>query len=377
MRTVRPNGFGPIVDLFAGGGGASAGLAAVFGSSPDFAIDVSESAIAVHALNHPDTRHVTADVRALRPRSLVKERPQLLWASPPCVHFSRARGGPKGAKTDLRDLSWEVVRWVDALQPRYLLLENVPEFEMWDPACAVELGRSGATFRRFTAAIEALGYSVSWRVLRACDYGAPTLRKRFFFAGSAPDVPYFRWPDPTPSASRAGDCLDLKQLGVSVFDRVRPLCENTSKRLVQGVKRFVLGDGAFVRTLGSVDWAFFLQKNYTGVVGSSLFDFVHTLTTRDHHYLVACRLSDADERFFGGARHPDAALRPAFEAVGRDGRRIVDIRTRMLTADEMFAAQGFPKEWNWRGAVSETAAKHMAGNSVCPPLAKALAEGTL
>jgi DNA (cytosine-5)-methyltransferase 1 len=171
-----------IVDNFAGGGGASLGIEWALGRSPDIAINHDREAIAMHAANHPGTRHYCEDVWKVDPAEACRGRPVgLAWFSPDCKHFSKAKGG-RPVDKNIRGLAWVVVRWAKAVKPRVIILENVEEFADWGPLgpdgkpCPL---RKGFTFRRWVGQLRACGYEVDWRELSACDYGAPTTQAPF------------------------------------------------------------------------------------------------------------------------------------------------------------------------------------------------------
>lgn len=285
-----------IIDSFAGGGGASLGIALALGHCPDVAINHDAAAIAMHAANHPETRHYTEDVWKLSPRVVTQGRPVgLLWASPDCAHFSRAKGG-KPVKKHIRSLAWVVIKWAVETRPRLIMLENVREFEDWGPLlpawrCAdcnwrgtegqavlarkrrrcprcdslrlaettdlvPDPSRKGLTFKRFVGRLRNLGYAVQWRVLNAADYGAPTHRRRLFLVARNDGAPIV-WPEPThgdpkkvsePSLfaeplkpwKTAASCIDWSIPCPSIFTRKRPLAEATMRRIALGVKRYVL-----------------------------------------------------------------------------------------------------------------------------------------
>src|SRR5690606_8397229 len=172
---------GLIVDLFAGGGGASTGLEAALGRPVDIAINHSPVALAVHGANHPRTRHLTADIWEVRPRDATQGRPvDILWASPDCTHFSVAKGG-KPREQGIRSLAWAVVRWARDVRPRVIFLENVSEFRGWGPLDAEgkpDKRRMGQTFRRWLSTLMGLGYTVDYRILDASQFGAPTRRRQ-------------------------------------------------------------------------------------------------------------------------------------------------------------------------------------------------------
>jgi DNA (cytosine-5)-methyltransferase 1 len=249
-----------IVDSFAGGGGASVGIEWATGRSPDIAINHDPQAVAMHAANHPATKHLTEDVWKIDPVKVCGGRPVgLAWFSPDCKHFSKAKGG-KPVDKKIRGLAWIVVKWAKLVKPRVICLENVEEFKDWGP-----LGednrpdklRKGLTFQRWKAQLENLGYRVELRELVAADYGAPTTRKRLFLVGRCDGQP-IRWPQQTheqhgraglPKWRAAAECIDwalpchsifltpeeAKPLGIR-----RPLADNTMRRIYRGLMKFVI-----------------------------------------------------------------------------------------------------------------------------------------
>lgn len=237
-----------IVDCFAGGGGASQGIRMALGRDPDVAIDHDRVAVAMHQANHPGTRHLQQDVWEVSPRWATKRRPvALLWASPDCTHFSKAKGGPPVRDIKRRSLAWVVERWAREVRPRVILLENVEEFRQWGPLNGegrVVESQKGATFRAFIRCLRSLGYSVEWRDLRACDFGAPTIRKRLFLIARCDGLPIV-WPEPTHGPGllpyrTAAEIIDWSIPCPSIFDRKRPLAQNTLRRIAEGIRRYVL-----------------------------------------------------------------------------------------------------------------------------------------
>ena len=294
-----------IVDNFAGGGGASLGIERALGRGVDVAINHDAEAIAMHRANHPHTWHYTADVFDVDPVEATNGKPvALAWFSPDCKHFSKAKGGKPVSKR-VRGLAWVVLRWASKVRPRVIVLENVEEFTTWGPLrrdgrpCPK---RKGETFRQWTGHLRKLGYDVQWKQLRACDYGAPTIRKRFFLIARCDGQP-IQWPEAThgdvphlhvgprrtgvgaswnsqqmgdeKQASRvakrgverrfsegrenqrrrrraenatnalnpyrtAADCIDWDEPCPSIFDRKKPLAKNTGTRLANGIKRYVI-----------------------------------------------------------------------------------------------------------------------------------------
>ena len=258
-----------IIDSFAGGGGASTGIERALGRSPDVAINHNPAALALHAANHPDTIHLDSNIWDVEPRDVANGRHVgLLWASPDCKHFSKARGGAPRDR-NIRDLAWVVVKWAEDVKPDVILMENVEEFRTWGPVCE-QRGQpikelAGVTYDLWVKRLKQAGYKVDWRELRACDYGAPTIRKRFFMVARR-DGRRIVWPKPThgdPDSKAvqsgklkpwrtAAECIDWSIPCPSIFDTkaeikakhgltaVRPLANNTLARIARGLKRYVL-----------------------------------------------------------------------------------------------------------------------------------------
>lgn len=257
-----------IVDNFAGGGGASTGIELATGYSVDIAINHDPEAIKMHKANHPNTKHYCENVWAVDPVKACKGHPvALAWFSPDCKHFSKAKGG-KPKDKNIRGLAWVACRWAGLVRPRVIMLENVEEFKTWGP-----LGRrhhpikskQGETFRKFVQQLTDLGYEVEFRELVAADYGAPTMRKRFFMIARCDGKPIV-WPEPTHAPADSDDVkagllkpyvgaytqLDFSLPCPSIFDTseeikekygiraVRPLAPKTMERIARGLKKFVL-----------------------------------------------------------------------------------------------------------------------------------------
>ena len=257
-----------IVDNFAGGGGASTGIEMATGISVDIAINHDPEAIKMHKANHPSTKHYCENVWAVDPVKACGGHPvALAWFSPDCKHFSKAKGG-KPKDKNIRGLAWVACRWAGLVRPDVIMLENVEEFKTWGP-----LGRrhhpikakQGQTFQKFVHQLENLGYKVEFRELVAADYGAPTMRKRFFLIARCDGKPIV-WPEPThaPADSEAVKAellkpyvgaytqLDFSLPCPSIFDTaeeikekygiraVRPLAPKTMERIARGLKKFVL-----------------------------------------------------------------------------------------------------------------------------------------
>lgn len=237
-----------VVDNFAGGGGASTGIAEAIGRPVDVAINHDEHAIEMHRRNHPETRHYREDILDVDPREVCRgRRLGAAWFSPDCTHFSRAKGR-KPVSKEIRGLAWVVVNWARTVKPRVIFLENVEEFQTWGPVDDEGYPipeRAGETFREWLAELTSCGYRVEYRSLVAADYGAPTTRRRLFLVARRDGRPIV-WPDAThgdgrPNAWRpAAEVIDWSLPAPSIFDRKKPLAEATLKRIATGVRRFVL-----------------------------------------------------------------------------------------------------------------------------------------
>lgn len=260
-----------ICDSFAGGGGASTGIEMALGRSPDIAINHNPAALALHAANHPDTLHLSENVWQVDPLDYVRGRHVgLAWFSPDCKHFSKAKGG-KPVERNIRDLAWVVVLWAERVRPDVILLENVEEFREWGPLIETERGlmpcpeNRGKTFEKWLKQLKRSGYKVEWRELRACDYGAPTIRKRLFLIARC-DGKKIVWPKPTHGKPNDPDviagmkkpwrtaaeiidwslpCPSIFDTAEEIFDKyglraIRPLAGATMSRVARGTSRYVL-----------------------------------------------------------------------------------------------------------------------------------------
>lgn len=397
-----------IVDNFAGGGGASTGIEMATGLSVDIAINHDPAAIAMHKANHPDTEHYCESVWDVDPVEAVRGRKVgLAWFSPDCKHFSKAKGG-KPVEKKIRGLAWIAVRWAIAVRPRVIMLENVEEFKTWGPLKDgfPDEALKGKTFESFVKALEAIGYQVEFKELRACDYGAPTIRKRFFMVARCDGQPII-WPSPThgdPSSLEvqagklkpwraASEVIDWDIGTPSIFKRKKPLSENTMRRISRGIEKFIVkNEIPFTPPIEPLRTSFitsyytetskhevrglqlteplhtitaggnrfglvsaFLTKYYGSDIGQSLNDPLHTVTTKDRFGLVTVHGQDY---------------------------MIADIGMRMLQPHELFKAQGFPKNYiidkDFTGKIypkSEQIAR--CGNAVPPPFAEALVRANL
>ncbi len=265
-----------IIDSFAGGGGASTGIELALGRSPDLAINHNPQALALHAANHPDTLHISENIYKVDPLDYVAgQHIGLAWFSPDCKHFSKAKGG-KPVERNIRDLAHVIPFWVERVQKSggkidVIIMENVEEFATWGPLVQTDRGlmpdpeRKGETFQQWCKKLRRLGGKLEKRELRACDYGAPTIRKRLFVIIRF-DGQKIVWPEPTHGAPEdpdviagrklpwrtAAECIDWSIPCPSIFDSsadiaekhglkaIRPLADNTMARVARGMKRYVL-----------------------------------------------------------------------------------------------------------------------------------------
>lgn len=346
------------VDNFAGGGGASTGIEMAIGRSVDIAINHDPDAIAMHKANHPKTKHYCESVWEVDPKEACKgEEVALAWFSPDCTHFSRAKGG-KPVDKNIRGLAWVTIRWAYEVRPKVIMLENVPEIQTWGPLD--ENGkpikeRSRETFNGFIAILttglskehpafiemcvaleidinsrmadelsKGLHYDLDFRILRSCDYGAPTTRMRFYMIARC-DGRKIVWPEPThaPKDSNevrcgmlqpyrtAAECIDWNIPTRSIFERDKPLAENTLKRIARGIKKFVIDNPEpFIVTVNHGGDNFrgqsihnplqtvtakhgygvvvpTIMSNNTGNVGANVETPLPTVTTGNRNYLVA------------------------------------------------------------------------------------------
>lgn len=302
---------GLFIDGFAGAGGASTGIAQAIGRDPDIAVNHSPSALAIHRANHPDTVHHCCDIRLpFLPRTATKGRKVWgVWFSPDCKEYSKAKGGPVKDRS-IRALCWEVIEWVRETQPDCGFLENVEEFEYAAPldGNGVPIAdQKGREFKRFVKALRSLGYRVEWKVLKACDYGAPTSRKRLYMVYRRDGLPIV-WPKPTHAPANdnrvlrgellpyrtAAECIDWTIECPSIFERKRELAEATKRRIAHGVMRYVV----------NAAHPFIVGRAFTNTRASRVFDPqdpLRTVTTQQEYGVVDCELAPHITKFRGGA----------------------------------------------------------------------------
>lgn len=455
-----------IVDNFAGGGGASTGIELATGRSVDIAINHDPAAIAMHRANHPDTEHYCENVWEVDPREATAGRPVgLAWFSPDCKHFSKAKGG-KPVNKNIRGLAWVALRWAATVKPRVIILENVEEFKTWGPVIdgQPDARQKGRTFNSFVNALKRQGYKVDWKELRACDYGAPTIRKRFFLIARR-DGKSITWPKPThgdPNSNEvksgrlkawrtAGEIIDFSIPCPSIFDRQRPLAENTMRRIARGIQKFVIDnpnpfivrvnysgsnhhycdtlDDPFKTITSKNGWALVaphLAQYYTETTpnetrGQALDTPIMTIPTANRYALVTSHLIklkgqeygiNLDKplhtvtaggnnfgevraflmKYYGNEENGQKLDEPLHTITTKDrfglvtvqgvDYKIVDIGMRMLEPHELFAAQGFPRNYIIDvdadgNKYSKAAQVARCGNAVPPPFAKALVQANL
>lgn len=346
------------IDNFAGGGGASTGIEMAIGRSVDIAINHDPDAIAMHKANHPATKHYCEDVWQVDPIKACAGNPvALAWFSPDCTHFSRAKGG-KPVDKNIRGLAWVTVKWAALVRPKVIMLENVPEIQTWGPLGAnskPDKAHTGETFDGFIRSLTTgldkkhpafaemcsaleiepdsdlagrisagLGYDLEYRVLRSCDYGAPTTRTRFYMIARCDGRPIV-WAEAThaPKDSEAvrqgrklpyhtaAECIDWSMPAQSIFERKKPLAENTMRRIARGIQKFVIDNPEpFIVTVNHSGEGFRGQStdeplgtitakngygvitptimcNNTNNVGASVEAPLPTVTTGNRNYLVA------------------------------------------------------------------------------------------
>lgn len=306
-----------IVDNFAGGGGASTGIELACGRPVTIAINHDPDAIAMHQANHPFTEHFRENVWDIDPVKICAGRKVgLAWFSPDCKHFSRAKGS-KPVSKNIRGLAWVAVKWAATVKPRVIMLENVPEFQTW---CRIgkdgqpDFKHKGENFRSFVHALQHLGYEVKWKELKACDYGAPTIRKRFFLVARCdgqpivfPKAEYGKGKGLKPYRT-AAECIDWSVPCRSIFGRKKPLAENTMKRIAKGLDKFTIkaaqpyimvnnfentpcGMDEPVRTVTTGNRNFLtvpsISKYFGGVTGSEMTEPMPTVTAIDHNAVIA------------------------------------------------------------------------------------------
>ena len=337
-----------VVDNFAGGGGASTGMELALGYPVDIAVNHDADAIAMHKVNHPYTRHFQEDVFAIDPERVTGGRAVgIAWFSPDCKHFSRAKGG-KPVDKKIRGLSWVVLRWaMSSVAPRVIFMENVPEIKTWCPLIEIDgqmrpdPAREGETFNGFVAMLTGgiekehpafleaceflkiepdseegdrlaagLGYAVSWKEMKACDYGAPTIRNRFYLIARRDGQPIV-FPEPTHGKGRkpyrtAAKCIDWSLPCPSIFGRKKELAENTLRRIARGLDKFVIKNPRP-----------YIMSNNTNNAPHGTDEPLATVTTGNRNYLCTPTVTKFQQNSLG--QSPDKPLDTVMAGAPRFG----------------------------------------------------------
>lgn len=422
---------GLIIDLFAGGGGASTGIEAAIGRPIDIAVNHDPEAIRLYKVNHPETMTMTEDIFEVDLNAIVNGRHvDLLWGSPDCTHFSKARG-TKPREHGIRVLPWAVHMHCSKINPDVVIMENVEEIQGWGDLD--ENGRPikeevGKEYDRFISAMKDLGYNFESKVLCAADFGAPTTRTRWYAVFRKDGMP--EWMPQTHNKCgteglkkwlSCGDYIDWSNLGRSIFTRKKPLAEKTMNRIARGLKKFVVdsdspyivdGEDAYsyliqyhsettkdevrgqtldvpIQTLDTSNRyglvTAFISKFYKTGTGQECSEPIHTITTSPGHFgLVTAWLT----KYYGcsyaqGLNSPldTITTKDRFgltsAVIEKDGEKFIvkDIMLRMLNPQELKRLQGFPDDYiidhdinGNKYSIKEQVAK--IGNSVVPLMAE-------
>ena len=409
---------GLVIDMFAGGGGASCGLSQAIGREPDIAVNHDIKALMMHAVNHPTTLHLQEDVFTVKLEQYTRKRHvSLMWASPDCTHFSRARGG-KPRSQHIRMLPWAVYEQSRKILPDVVCCENVAEIQTWED------------YDAFVNAMRGLGYTFECRELVAADYGAPTIRRRWY-AVFRRDGCRTEWPEQThakadtlealtlPQWVGADTCIDFDDVGESIFGRKKPLAEATMRRIRAGISRYVDGNPSpFLVTIGygerrtqaprvrGVDEPLttivaggckqylctpFLTQFNNHCVGQDVRAPINTITCSPGHFgLVSPFLVP----YYGSETEAEDVREPLRTITCRDRFGLVsceidgdtwtlaDVYLRMLKPEELKLAQGFPKSYvidhySDGTRVTKTEQVRRIGNSVVPLMARRIVEAQM
>lgn len=369
------------VDLFCGAGGTSQGAEQSGAAKVVCAVNHWQTAVETHSANFPHARHINSRLDQVNPGECPKI--DLLFASPECIHHSRARGG-RPTNDQARSGAWDIMRWVEYHRPTWLVIENVAEFRSWGPVG--DDGRplkryQGRFFQAWVEAIRSAGYRVDDRELNAADYGAATSRNRLFVVARKGGG-RIHWPEPTHAKHAGGELpgfamrpwraaaeiIDWSIPCRSVFARKHQLKDKTLLRIEAGLRKFVepfvyqlIGRGAGrSRSINQPLPTLVAARESCGVT-----DPLCTISTRDR-----CALGYA-------VIQPAASIEPRTEGERRLYQTMVelsvaDVGFRMLANHELSAAQGFPANYIFRGNKGDIT--RQIGNSVSPNVAQAITE---
>ncbi len=428
-----------LIDSFCGGGGASTGIEQATGRPVDIAINHDANAISMHTINHPQTKHYNESVWDVDPIEATKGQPVgVMWFSPDCRHHSKAKGG-KPVEKKVRGLAWVVLRWAARAKPRIICLENVEEFATWGPLTRSKRpnkSRKGETFKKWKGQLVALGYTVEHRIIKACDYGVPTTRKRLFIVARR-DGQSIIWPEPThgPGLKKykaAADIIDWTIPCPSIFERKKALAEKTMQRIARGIEKFVINNPKpFILRIGQTGWGKdgcqyktdqplttittkaehclvtpIIDRQFGKSEGNQLNDPLGTITAGGGGKSALCQAfltkhsisatgNHAGEvrafllKYYGKEKDGNGLNEPLhtistkdrfgiITVLGQD-YKIIDIGMRMLQPHELYAAHGFPSDYIFSHDATgkpftkkEQVAK--VGNSVPPMMAKVIVE---
>lgn len=427
------NNNGLIIDIFAGGGGASIGVSKAMERPIDIAVNHDPDAILMHKTNHPETIHITEDIFQVDMLKYTKgQHVSLMWASPDCTSHSKAKGG-QPRKKGLRILPWAVYKHAKVILPDVILMENVEEIQDWGPLDKDGhpiKERKGEDYKKFINAMVHIGYEFEGKELVAADYGAPTTRNRWYGIFRR-DGKQIVWPEPTHNKSGSNGlkkwepiskCIDWKDLGRSIFTRKKPLKDKTLNRIARGIEKFIINDenpyilpeeiassfliqyhgetkkehvrgqslNAPIKTIDTSNRyglvTAFITKFYKTGTGQSVKDPIHTITTSAGHFgLVSAFLI----KYYGSGTG-QTVNDPIGTIVTKDRfglvtvfikgeeYQIVDIWFRMLNPEELKLGQGFPKDYiidyDYTGKKYPKSKRvERIGNSVVPIMSEALA----
>lgn len=402
-----------IIDMFCGGGGESTGLISA-AHEYNFDVNISainhwERAIETHAANYPFAEHRVEDVQTINPETLkAAVDTDLLWASPGCQHFSVARGG-KPRNEQMRAPAWEVLRFIETIHPKRVIIENVPEFQSWGaltPDGKIIQSEKGKTFKAFIRSLQSLNYIVSYRVLCAADYGAPTSRRRLFIQAVRKDCgKRIVWAKTThckdgdlflPKWRAAAEIIDWSIPCQLISERAKPLADATLRRIEYGIREF-WGDYAepFIARLYGMSKAESIENPVSTISCSGAHHMLiqpfvtaigqtssksrnreiskplSTICTKQEHCLVQPFIT---EYYGNGGAHPVGIPLPTITTKDRfavcgttDG---IELGFRMLQPKELAAATGFPADYKFTGTKVEVVKQ--IGNAVPPDFAKAM-----
>lgn len=395
-----------IIDMFCGGGGESTGLISA-AHEYNFDVNISainhwERAIETHAVNYPFAEHRVEDVQTINPETLkAAVDTDLLWASPGCQHFSVARGG-KPRNEQMRAPAWEVLRFVETIHPKRVIIENVPEFQSWGaltPDGKIIQSEKGKTFKAFIRSLQSLNYIVSYRVLCAADYGAPTSRRRLFIQAVRKDCgKRIVWAKTThckdgdlflPKWRAAAEIIDWSIPCQLISERAKPLADATLRRIEYGIREFwgdyaepfiarLYGMSKPVPTIDTSNRYGVVEPFVTAIGQTSsksrnreISKPLSTICTKQEHCLVQPFIT---EYYGNGGAHsvriplPTITTKDRFAVCGTtDG---IELGFRMLQPKELAAATGFPADYKFTGTKVEVVKQ--IGNAVPPNFAKAL-----